>query len=158
MIDTLLQATETFFNAPLYSATPTRGQTISALLFRLSQSSRMTSMLRRGGPGSRKRRPHRSQTLPKLLTHWKPRRARSADKSREALTDNEYTVLRQLRDKRPRLVLLEDLAADTGIAVKACGQIVRSLIARGLAERPNERKGATITLAGEACQRRRCVR
>jgi hypothetical protein len=57
-------------------------------------------------------------------------------------------VLRALRDQSPRLVLLDDLAADTGIARKACGRVVAALVARGLAERPSPRRGATITDAG----------
>jgi hypothetical protein len=73
----------------------------------------------------------------------------SVDQPRESLTDNEYTVLRALRDKHSRRVLLPELVADTGIARKACGQVVASLIERGLAERRSERTGATITPAGE---------
>src|SRR5262249_55279514 len=75
--------------------------------------------------------------------------AQTVDSPRISLTDNEHTVLRALRAKRPRLVLLPDLAADTSIDRKVCGEVVTSLIQRGLAERPSPRKGATITPAGE---------
>jgi hypothetical protein len=66
----------------------------------------------------------------------------------EWLSDNEYTILRALRDNHPRRVILEDLAAATRIARKACGTTVTSLTERGLAMRPSKRTGATITPAG----------
>lgn len=65
------------------------------------------------------------------------------------LTDNEYMVLRAIRESRPRLVLLEDLSAGIPLGRKACGKVVHSLISRSLAERPYQRKGVTITKAGE---------
>jgi DNA-binding MarR family transcriptional regulator len=73
----------------------------------------------------------------------------SEDSLRLSLTDNEYTVLRALRDKLPCRILLEDLSADTGIDRKVCGSVITSLIRSGLAERPSPRKGATITPAGK---------
>jgi hypothetical protein len=73
----------------------------------------------------------------------------SEDSPRLSLTDNEYTVLRALRDKLPRLILLPALSADTGISRKVCGSVVTSLIASGLAERPSPRMGVTITSAGK---------
>jgi hypothetical protein len=69
---------------------------------------------------------------------------------RVAVADNEYLILRALRDKHPRLVLLADLAADTGLTLKTCSRVVRTLRDRGLVQRPSQRKGATISLAGEA--------
>jgi hypothetical protein len=68
---------------------------------------------------------------------------------RESLTDNEYTVLQELRNKRPRRVWLEDLATSTRIGRKACGKIITSFIKRGLAERLRKRLGVTITPLGE---------
>jgi DNA-binding MarR family transcriptional regulator len=73
-----------------------------------------------------------------------------AEPSLGSLNDNEYTVLRALRAKKPRQVLIPDLAADTGIGEKTCKQIINSLIRRGLVDRPTKRGGATITPAGEA--------
>jgi DNA-binding MarR family transcriptional regulator len=69
---------------------------------------------------------------------------------RESLSDNEYTVLRALRDRLPLRFQLPDLAAATRIGRPACGRIVASLIGRGLAERRSPRTGATITPSGEA--------
>jgi hypothetical protein len=70
--------------------------------------------------------------------------------SRESLNDNEYSILRELRDKHPCRILVVDLATATKIGAKVCKKIVSSLIKRGLAERPTKRGGATITPAGEA--------
>jgi hypothetical protein len=67
-----------------------------------------------------------------------------------SLSDDEYTILLALRDKRPLRMLLEDLAADTSIGRKTCGKAVNSLIERGLVERRSQRSGATITSAGDA--------
>jgi hypothetical protein len=73
---------------------------------------------------------------------------RQPDPPTETLDDNQYTVLRALRDMRPRQVLLVELATETKIGGKTCGKVVKSLIDRGLAERPSERKGVTITQSG----------
>jgi hypothetical protein len=75
----------------------------------------------------------------------------STETPRESLSDDEYTVLRALRDRRPRLVLLDDLAVDGIRGRKVCGEIITSLMDRGLAHRPKGlRKGCTITSRGEA--------
>jgi hypothetical protein len=67
----------------------------------------------------------------------------------ESLTDDEYTILRALRDRKPILVFLNDLATNTCISEKTCGIVVASLVEGGWAMRRSERSGATITPAGE---------
>ncbi len=68
----------------------------------------------------------------------------------ESLSTKEFIVLRVLQKESPCRVLLPDLAAKAEIAQKTCGKIINSLIERGLADRPTERKGAGITPAGQA--------
>lgn len=76
--------------------------------------------------------------------------ARPPEVRRVSLADDEYTVLRALRDSHPRRLLVVEVAAATRIGEKSCKRVINDLIDRGLAERPSARKGATITAAGEA--------
>ena len=84
------------------------------------------------------------------LAESEARGAGGAMRPCESLSTNEYTVLRALQKESPCRVLLPDLAAKTDIARKTCGKIINSLIERGLADRPTERKGAGITPTGQA--------
>jgi hypothetical protein len=68
--------------------------------------------------------------------------------SHDSLSDNDETVLRALRHQHPRRVSVVDLAVATRIGDKTVKEVLRSLIARGLADRPSPRKGAAITDAG----------
>jgi hypothetical protein len=75
---------------------------------------------------------------------------RFAPEPPDSLSDNEYTILRALRDKEPRSLFIADLAAETGIGETACKNIVNMLIGRKLAHRPTHRGGAIITPKGKA--------
>jgi len=67
------------------------------------------------------------------------------------LTDNEYTVLRALRDAQPRRLFLVELGDNTAITRKTCGKLLASLTERGLADYDSKRRrGATITQQGKA--------
>lgn len=63
--------------------------------------------------------------------------------------DNEYTILRALRDSHPRRLLMSDLAANVGMNRKACGDICAQLAARSLVDySANSRQGAAISESG----------
>ena len=57
------------------------------------------------------------------------------DHPQESLRDNEYTILRVLRDALPRRLVVTDLAEQTAITRKPCGQILAQLSERGLADK-----------------------
>jgi hypothetical protein len=75
-----------------------------------------------------------------------------------ALTDNEYTILRRLRETHPVRQLIVDLALDCVIGRKKCGELCAQLAQRGLVDyagqkragQKQERRGAAITPEGEA--------
>lgn len=72
---------------------------------------------------------------------------------RQVLTDNEYTILLELKAKYPRTVLIDDLSASTKIGERTCKKVVAALIRRGLAERRSKKSGVSLTGAGEALLR-----
>lgn len=67
----------------------------------------------------------------------------------EALSDNEYTILRALRDAHPKRLLMTTLEANTGISRRTCSALVRILAQRGLADYDeSKREGSAITPEG----------